>query len=234
MGRPLLSSRGIIKLPSPLIKGDILLFKLTALYSEEVSRVSMNVILGQESVGRAAIERGTHIYSFPLTHEVKENRKLSIEFKEPRNNAPSIIFHEGRIIFKEEHEPPFGHVDLPPDNYVLDSDKVAIEGWALDDRGVKKVLIKRESLPGDKVQRIDKDGLITLGQGVFQEGKRPDVEKVYILYPDILKAGWIFWLSRSMLPRCNNDVYKIHVFAYDSEGNTVELGKRTIVCEEMK
>ena len=234
MGRPLLSSRGIIKLPAPLEKGDILLFKLTALYSEEVRRVSMNVFLGQESVGRAAIERGTHIYSFPLTHEVKENRKLSIEFKGPRNKTPSIIFHEGRIVFKEEHEPPFGYVDLPPDNYVLDSDKVIIEGWALDDRGVKKVLIKRESLPGDKVQRIDKDGLITLGQGIFQEGKRPDVEKIYILYPDILKSGWIFWLSRSMLPHCNNDVYKIHVFAYDSDGNTTELGKRTIVCEEME
>ena len=146
-------------------------------------------------------------------------------------HSPAALFHEGRLVFHEWDEPPFGNVDLPPDNYVLGPQDLTVEGWALDDRGVQQVVIKRQPLPDDRASPRDGDGLITLGLAEFRTGTRPDVEKVYVLYPAIDRAGWAFRLDRRLLPGCEDGHIFIHAIATDDQGQRTEIGRKEILCK---
>jgi len=229
MARPMLFSSAVIELPAPIAKGDILQFKLTPLLQEGERQRVMNVYFGGESIGRTALGKGKQVCQFQVPQSRPNQRKITVAFEGGSIGSPSALFHEGRVVFHERDDPPFGQVDLPPDKSVLGSEGIAVEGWALDDRGVRKVLIKREPLPDEKEPLLDEDGLITLGEAEFQSGTRPDVEATFVLYPAIDRAGWVFQLDRLLLPEGDGRSLFIQAVAYDGQGQRARIGRRELI-----
>ena len=69
-----------------------------------------------------------------------------------------------------------------------------------------------------------------IGDGIFVEGARPDVETAYPAYPLNSRAGWGYMLLTNLLPGQGNGTFKIYAFAFDKEGNKALLGTKTITC----
>jgi Leucine-rich repeat (LRR) protein len=100
---------------------------------------------------------------------------------------------------------------------------VPVTGWVVDDLGVESVKIYREGAnPKD---------LIFIGDAVFVEGARPDIEALYPEYPDNYRAGWGYMLLTHFLPGGGNGTFTLHAVALDIEGNKVTLGTKTITVD---
>ena len=104
-------------------------------------------------------------------------------------------------------------------------------GWALDDVEVEKVEVKREPVASDPPEVIGPDGLVYIGDAVFVEGARPDVEAAYPNYPLNYRAGWGYMMLTNSLPNSGNGEFTIYAIAYDKEGHKVTLGTKTITCD---
>jgi hypothetical protein len=116
--------------------------------------------------------------------------------------------------------PPFGAFDTPIDGSTVRS-SVPVTGWALDDVGVESV----------KIYRGENGSLVYIGDAVFVEGARPDIELQYPDYPNNSKAGWGYMLLTYFLPNGGNGTYTLHAIATDVEGREVTLGIKTIFCD---
>ena len=122
---------------------------------------------------------------------------------------------------------PFGVVDTPADNLQGVIGSLGVTGWALDDIEVTKVDIWRDPMAGEAVYP---NGLVYLGDAVFIAGVRPDVEAAYPGRPFGYRAGWGFMILTNMLPNQGNGTFRITAYAYDRDGHTTLLGRRTITC----
>ncbi|MCX6584509.1 MAG: hypothetical protein NT166_30430 [Candidatus Aminicenantes bacterium] len=122
------------------------------------------------------------------------------------------------ITIEKNAEPnvPFGELATPPANTVV-SGSVPVTGWALDNIGVAGVQIYRGA--GDQ--------LAFVGDAVFVEGARPDVELRYPDYPNCFKSGWGYMLLTRNLPAGDGPL-TLHAVATDIEGNRVTLGTTAI------
>jgi len=89
-----------------------------------------------------------------------------------------------------------------------------------------------ESLKIYREGKNQKD-LIYVGDAVFVEGARPDVEESFPDYPQNYQAGWGYMLLTNFFPEGGNGTFTIHAVAKDVEGNTVTLGTRTITCDNV-
>ncbi len=115
---------------------------------------------------------------------------------------------------------PFGEFATPAHGATV-SGSIPVTGWALDDIGVENV----------KIYRGEGKNLIYIGDAVFVEGARPDVEQSYPEYPMNYKAGWGYMMLTNFLPNGGNGTFKIHAIATDIEGNQITLGTKTIICD---
>ncbi len=115
---------------------------------------------------------------------------------------------------------PFGYFDTPRVGTTVYG-SIPVTGWALDDIEVERVKIYRE----------EGKGLVYIGDAVFVEGARPDVELAYPTYPKSYQAGWGYMMLTNFLPNGGNGTFVIHAIAEDKEGNKVTLGKKTIICD---
>jgi len=124
---------------------------------------------------------------------------------------------------------PFGVVDTPADGSTV-TGSVSISGWALDDIGITRVEIKRSLSPGDPGGAAGSDGLVYVDDAAFIEGARPDVEKAFPGYPLNFRAGWGYMILSNVLPNQGNGTFELHAFACDADGHRVEIGKKSILC----
>jgi hypothetical protein len=124
--------------------------------------------------------------------------------------------------------PPFGFFDTPVDGTTGITGAIPVTGWALDDIEVVKVDTWRDPVGSEPVHS---NGYVYIGDAVFVDGARPDVETAYPGYPLNYRAGWGYMMLTYGLPALGNGVYRIHAIAYDKEGNSVELGAKTITCD---
>ena len=115
---------------------------------------------------------------------------------------------------------PFGELATPSAGSIVQN-SVPITGWALDDIAVARVDIYRE----------EGEALAYIGEAIFIEGARPDVETAYHDYPMNYKAGWGYMLLTNLLPGGGNGTFTLHAIATDIEGNQVTLGTKTIICD---
>jgi hypothetical protein len=120
----------------------------------------------------------------------------------------------------EDYEYPFGEFGTPKDGSVV-SGSIAVSGWALDDTGVESVKIYREQ--GKE--------LIYIGDAVFVEGARPDIEEAYPDYPQNYLAGWGYMLLTNFLPNKGNGTFVLHAIATDFAAKSTDLGTKTIICD---
>jgi len=136
------------------------------------------------------------------------------------SNSPQVVGVVLKIYNAGETSGPFGTFETPLDASTVSS-SIAVSGWVLDDIGVESVKIYRE----------DGGNQVYIGDAVFVEGARPDVEQAYPDYPMNYQAGWGYMMLTNFLPNGGNGTFTIHATAADTEGNTVTLGTKTIHCD---
>jgi hypothetical protein len=135
-------------------------------------------------------------------------------------NSPQVAAVTLTVYQANASAPPFGEFSTPGDGATVRS-SIPVTGWVLDDIGVESVKIYRE----------DGRNLVYIGDAVFVEGARPDVEAAYPGYPMNYKAGWGYMMLTNFLPNGGNGVFKIHAIATDKEGQTTTLGIKTITVD---
>jgi hypothetical protein len=123
-----------------------------------------------------------------------------------------------------QDKPPFGEFATPIHDSTVSS-SIPVTGWVLDDVGVVSVKIYRDPVTGESSK------LVYIGDALFVEGARPDVESFYPDYPANYKAGWGYMMLTNFLPNNGNGTFKIYAKAADTSGNEVTLGTKTIICD---
>jgi len=131
-------------------------------------------------------------------------------------NSPQTITVNLYLKNSQQMQTPFGDFATPIDGSAI-SNSVPVTGWALDDIEVTNVKIYNSET--------------FIGDAIFIEGARPDIELAYPGYPNNYKAGWGYMLLTNFLPNGGNGTYTIHAIAIDKEGNVVTLGSKTIYCD---
>lgn len=131
-------------------------------------------------------------------------------------NSPKIATASLTVFAAGAATAPFGDFSTPLNNAVVYG-SVPVTGWALDDIGVTRIKIFSDQT--------------YIGDGIFVEGARPDVETAYPNHPQNYRAGWGYMLLTNCLPGGGNGVYTLNVFAVDSEGHEVKLGSHTITVD---
>jgi hypothetical protein len=128
---------------------------------------------------------------------------------------------------------PFGSFDTPTADSAV-AGQVPVTGWALDDLEVAAVKIWRDPVKGEPAGRV------YIGDAVFVEGARPDLEAKYPNLPFSSRAGWGYMLLSNALPNADgqpgrgNGTYRLYAIAYDRAGKSAVLGVKTIKCENAK
>lgn len=145
-------------------------------------------------------------------------------------NSPQYISVNLKLNESENESLPFGEFDTPIDGSTV-SGIVPLSGWTLDEIEVTRVEIKRNPDPEDPDEALDSDGLVYMGDAIFIEEARPDIEVMYPDYPLNHRAGWGYALLTNSLPKRGNGVITIYAFAHNACGNRVEIGKKTIVLD---
>jgi len=159
------------------------------------------------SIDAAGKVPGTYQATITITAQNAAGSPLSI-------NVTLKVYAEGT------DAPPFGTFETPTQNSTVRS-SIPVTGWVVDDIGLESVKIYR--LAGNKLQPV--------GDAVFVEGARPDIETTYPDYPNNHKAGWGYMMLTNFLPNQGNGTYTFHAVATDVSGHQVTLGTKTIICD---
>ncbi|UCH96174.1 MAG: BACON domain-containing protein, partial [Candidatus Aminicenantes bacterium] len=136
------------------------------------------------------------------------------------SNSPQTVKVNLKVINASQDREPFGSFSTPVDGSFVCS-SIPVTGWALDDLEVQSVRIYRQI----------GNGHAFIGETVFVEGARPDVEAAYPGYPMNHTAGWGYMLLTNFLP---NGTQVIYAVAADSAGHQVTLGSGTITIDNTK
>jgi len=137
------------------------------------------------------------------------------------SQSPQTITVTLNIFANGATDSPFGNFATPQDQAVVQS-SISVSGWVLDD-------VEVESL---KIYRENGGNLDFIGDAVFVKGARPDLETSYPTYPLNYRGGWGYMLLTYGLPnRGMDDTFVLHAVATDKEGNTTDLGTKTIHCD---
>lgn len=135
------------------------------------------------------------------------------------SNTPRTVTVYFDVISAYRDDWPFGTFSTPADGATVSS-SVPVTGWVLDDVQVSKVEIYRYTASKD----------IYIGDAVFVEGARPDIEAAYPDYPNNYKAGWGYMMLTHFLPNGGNGYFTIFALAVDSAGHQEVLGWTDIYC----
>ena len=120
---------------------------------------------------------------------------------------------------------PYGSFDTPSDNSTGVAGAIPVTGWALDAVEVVKVDIWREPVGAEPP-----GALVFIGDAVFVEGARPDVESLNPNVPFNYRAGWGYQMLTNFLPN-GNGTFKLHAIAHNTAGRSSDLGTKTIVVD---
>jgi hypothetical protein len=135
------------------------------------------------------------------------------------SNTPRTVTVYFDVISAYQDDWPFGTLSTPADGSSVSS-SVPVTGWVLDDVQVAKVEIYRYTASED----------VYIGDAVFVEGARPDIEAAYPDYPNNYKAGWGYMLLTHFLPNGGNGYFTLFALAVDSAGHKEILGWTDIYC----
>ena len=163
------------------------------------------------SVNPSSLAAGTH------------GGTITISDSNASNSPQTVSVHVNRMD-SSQTLPPFGSFDTPIDGSTVRS-SIPVTGWVMDDIGVESVKIYRGPINEDFVN------LVYIGDAVFVEGARADVEQAYPAYPYNYKAGWGYMMLTNFLPSGGNGTFSLHAYALDKEGKQTFLGTKTIICD---
>lgn len=165
----------------------------------------------------------------PQEHQTSSHYAQIAVYDANALNSPQFV--DVYLTMKNPYEsnPPFGSFDTPLDGASGMNGSVPLSGWALDDIGMTDVKIYRTPVIAETT--IAENGLVYIGDALFVQGARPDVELSYPTYPENFRAGWGYMMLTNFLPGQGNGTYVMHAIATDKEGTKVSLGRKTIICD---
>ena len=140
------------------------------------------------------------------------------------DNSPASVDIYLEVMQKAQEMPLFGNFDSPLHGSFI-AGSIPVTGWALDDVEISNVKIFRNPMEGHE------KGLIYIGNAIFVEGARPDVELQFPTYPKSYQVGWGYMMLTNMLPNQGNGTFVLTAIAADSSGHEVVLGSKTITCD---
>jgi len=111
---------------------------------------------------------------------------------------------------------PFGSFETPGTGSTVSS-SVPVTGWVVDDIEVVNVKVY--------------NGSAYVGDAVFIEGARPDVEQSWPDLPKSYRAGWGYMMLTHFLSDKRDGTYTLYAKATDAEGHQVTLGSKTIYVD---
>jgi hypothetical protein len=121
---------------------------------------------------------------------------------------------------------PVGSFDTPLTGTTGIAGSLPVTGWALDDVGVTRVRIMRDPVAGEPA------GVkVYIGDAVFIDGARSDVQTQYPTLPRNTRAGWGYLMLTNFLPNGGNGTFALYAYADDADGHTTLLGSKTITCD---
>jgi len=174
-----------------------------------VIQVSVNpASLAAEAAGAAGSYNGTVTVSDPNA------------VNNPQTIAVALTTYAGGATAS-----PFGEFATPADETAGITGAIPVTGWVLDDIETTGVKIWRDPAAGESPSAV------FIGDAIFVEGARPDVETAYPAYPFKVRAGWGYMLLTNFLPAQGNGTFRIHAYAADKDGHEVLLGSKTITCD---
>ncbi len=136
------------------------------------------------------------------------------------NDSPQTLQVTLTVYSVGQDSMPFGYFETPLHGSTVRS-SVPFTGWALDDIAVESV----------KIYRKQGGSLVYIGDALFVEGARPDVENAYPQYPNNSRAGWGYMMLTNFLPNGGNGTFVFHAIATDSTGHQKTLGTKTVTCD---
>lgn len=140
------------------------------------------------------------------------------------SNNPQTIAVALTVYKPGKTSSPFGYFETPPDSVAVMS-SVPVTGWVLHEIGVDSVQIYRKAIPGEG------KGLVYIGDAIFVEGARPDVEAAFPGYPLNSRAGWGYMLLTNFLPNGGNGKFTLYAEVTTIDGQQFTLGTKTIICD---
>ena len=121
---------------------------------------------------------------------------------------------------------PVGYFDTPLTGTTGIAGSLPVTGWALDDVAVTRVRILRDPVAGEPA-----GAKVYIGDSVFIDGARPDVQGQYPSLPRNTRAGWGYLMLTNFLPNGGNGTFVVYAYADDAEGHATLLGSKTITCD---
>jgi len=147
------------------------------------------------------------------------------------SNSPQTVTVSLVVKAVSQVQNPFGFFDTPVNGTTGITGAIPVTGWALDDIEVTRIEIKRDPVAADPAGARGADGLVFIGDAVFVEEARPDVEQTFPNSPLNYRAGWGYMLLTYGLPDQGNGSYKLYAFAHDKDGHRIGLGNKTFQCD---
>ncbi len=123
---------------------------------------------------------------------------------------------------------PVGYFDTPLTGTTGIAGSLPVTGWALDDVEVTRVRILRDPVAGEPA-----GAKVYIGDGVFIDGARPDVQAQFPSLPRNTRAGWGYLMLTNFLPNGGNGSFTLYAYADDAEGHATLLGTKTITCDNL-
>jgi hypothetical protein len=168
--------------------------------------------------GRGSFKVSMNASTVPLT---SWNATITVTSPDV-SNSPQTVSVSGSAYSAGSTSAPFGVFDTPLDGTTGITGAISVSGWALDDIEVTGVQIWRDPVSGEG------STILFVGDAVFVEGARPDIETAYPGFPFSYRGGWGYVMLTHGLPNQGNGTYRIHAYATDQEGHQVLLGSKTI------
>jgi len=138
------------------------------------------------------------------------------------------------VIPPSQETAPFGSFDTPVSGTTGVSGSLAVTGWTLDDVQVARVTICRDLVTGEAFGPDSRCGgfpKVYIGDGVFIDGARPDVQSTFPGVPLNSRGGWGYLLLTNFLPGGGNGIFLLYAYASDVDGHSTLLGTKTIACD---
>jgi hypothetical protein len=124
---------------------------------------------------------------------------------------------------------PFGAVDRREDAAAGKSTEVVFSGWALDDSGRLRIIVRRGRLPSDRRSINDRRGLEYVGQARLKEGRVPLIALIYYGFPGTDRMLWEFRLGPPELVAGQEE--KLYFFARDRVGHEALIGESDLAAD---
>lgn len=122
-----------------------------------------------------------------------------------------------QVVDSSSDGPPMGSVDLPPDPIPPGPGPIVLQGWAVDDVGLRRVWAEAVDARGDRHHL----GLATRG------GERADISALFPSAHDLFNAGWALAIAREVLAPHPRPL-TLEVYAEDVDGRRTQIGARTL------